>query len=304
MICAVIVTYNGERWIGAAIKDLSASASVGHIIVVDNGSTDETRKRIAESPKVCLIAKSRNTGFGRANNEGIREALQRGAEHILLLNQDACISPKNLSILEEALIRNSEYGIASPVHLNYDGTTIDPYFISYMSADPAMISDLYFQRSKTIYEVPFVNAAAWLVSRGVFEKAGGFDPLFFLYGEDTDYCRRIRRHGFKLGIVPATTANHAHMVQDQTKLSLKRRANWQYSGLICDLKLPGRKFTRNMAGVAAGCFRDGVQSFLVRDMKGCLAIMLAAGKCLPILAKIRRHYLQSQMQGPHWLDLA
>jgi GT2 family glycosyltransferase len=302
MICAVIVTYNGERWIEAAVKSLGASESVSHILVVDNCSSDSTRKKLADLPKTLLIAKSRNIGFGRANNEGIGEALRRGADSILLLNQDARISPDNLAILEDALIRNPEYGIVSPVHLSYNGTNIDPYFISYMATEPAIISDIYHRRTKTIYEVPFVNAAAWLVSRRVFEKAGGFDPLFFLYGEDSDYCRRIRHHGFKLGIVPSATVHHEHMVKDKTTLSLQNRINWQYSGLICNLKMPKRGFFRNFAGIISECTREGVQAILVRDMKGCIATMLAATKCFAKLATIRRHYVQSKMEGPHWLD--
>jgi GT2 family glycosyltransferase len=304
MIAAVIVTYNGEKWITAAVESLWAADSVEVVIVVDNCSSDRTRERIAGWPKTLLISKSSNIGFGRANNEGISEALRRGAEHILLLNQDAKLAPDCAAILSQVMKRNPEYGIVSPVHLTYDRANIDEYFIQYMTAAPAIISDIYFRRTKEIYEVPFVNAATWLVSRRVFERMGGFDPLFFLYAEDSDFCRRIRDCGFKVGIVPAATTFHWHMVREKSALSLRDRKNWEFSGLVYDLKRPDRGFLKNLAWVAFQRTGEVMHSILTCNIKGCMAAALAGMICFFKIATIRRHYLQSKTEGPHWLDIA
>ena len=59
-------------------------------------------------------------------------------------------------------------------------------------------------------KLPFINAAAWVLSRALVEKIGGFDPIFFMYGEDQDYCHRALFHGFKTGLAPKAIAYHWH----------------------------------------------------------------------------------------------
>ena len=59
-----------------------------------------------------------------------------------------------------------------------------------------------------VYEIKFVNAAAWLISRNCIETVGGFNPLFFLYGEDNDYLTRVKYHKFKVGVYPDANIYH------------------------------------------------------------------------------------------------
>jgi GT2 family glycosyltransferase len=303
MIVAVIVTYNGERWITGALESLGACDAVETIIVVDNGSTDSTRMKVADFPKALLIPNSINVGFGKANNEGIRKALRHGAAHVLLLNQDARVAPDAASLLLKAMAGHPEYGILSPVHMTYDGSAIDSRFLSYLSANPQIVSDIFLRKTEEVYEIPFVNAAAWLISRPTLEKAGGFDPLFFVYGEDHDYCRRTRYHGFKIGIVPSSLAYHFHRVADgESELDLPGLVNWQYSSLIYDLKRPERAFARNCAGLASRYIRESFQRILLRDFRGVAATQIASAKCIAKLPKIGQSYLKSKTQGSHWLD--
>src|SRR5690606_3487544 len=74
-----------------------------------------------------------------------------------------------------------------------------------------------------VYEIPFVNAAAWMLSRKCIENIGGFDPLFFHYGEDDNYCQRVLYHGFKIGVLPKVYVIHdrEERVKDEAKIFSK-----------------------------------------------------------------------------------
>lgn len=205
-VFAIIVTYNGMKWID---KCLNSIVNQCEVVVVDNNSSDATLKYIETNfPLVKVLSQTRNHGFGVANNIGINYALHNGADAVFLLNQDAFAQTDCVKKLIEAYHQNPSYGIISPIHLNGDGTAMDFTFqkVTYMSP---LISDLFLQNtSKTIYEINFINAAAWFVPKETLLKVGGFDPLFFLYGEDDNYCQRMLYHGFKIGIIPNATVYH------------------------------------------------------------------------------------------------
>ncbi len=209
---AVVVCYNGGPLLRNCLESLLRSTTPATVVVVDNGSTDGSVELIQrEFPAVRLVRSAENLGFGRANNDGIRLALHGGAEHVFLLNQDAWVEPDALTHLVALSRRHPELGIVSPVHLNADGSALDHGFANYLRADrcPGFISDLYVRRLRDHYPLPFVNAAAWLLPRHCLEKAGGFNPVFFMYGEDVDLCHRVRFHGFRIGVVPAAVIYHA-----------------------------------------------------------------------------------------------
>jgi GT2 family glycosyltransferase len=162
-------------------------------------------------PKVKLIELYENIGFGKANNMAIFAAYHNGAQHVLLLNQDASISCDNLVELVQIQKRYSGFFVLSPLHLGSPGL-LDYWFTKNISASDSMISILSdcFIRKKAqrIYEVSFVNAAIWLVSRKCIETIGLFNPIFMHYGEDINYTDRISSHGGKIGIVPNLLAKH------------------------------------------------------------------------------------------------
>ena len=198
----IVVTYNSLPWIETCLR----SCGDYKIVIVDNNSSDQTISHIqSHFPKVHLLPQSKNLGFGQANNLGISYALKQGAEYIFLLNQDAYLQEGCIDILIEVHKKNTSYGILSPIHLNGQGNRLDRNFSNYVNyaANPDFYSDFVLKKPlKEIYEVPFVNAAGWLLSRDILEKVGGFDPIFFHYGEDDNFCQRARFHGFKIGVVP------------------------------------------------------------------------------------------------------
>lgn len=204
----VIVTYNGMSWIDTCLK----SCSNHPVIIVDNASNDKTVSFIETNyPNVLLLKQSENLGFGQSNNIGISYALDHGAEHVFLLNQDAYLMDTVLEELISFQKQNPDYGILSPIHITGNQKKLDKNFSNFMLKEKTgqFYSDFVLGNPLApVYEVPFVNAAAWLVSKKCLVTVGGFDPLFFHYGEDDNYCQRAIYHGFKIGVLPQVFVIH------------------------------------------------------------------------------------------------
>lgn len=205
LIYTIIVTYNGIKWIEKCISSVSTESKV---IVVDNASIDGTLNLISSNfPDVVILAQDKNRGFGQANNIGISYALNHGARGVFLLNQDAWISAGTINQLDLLAQKNKDFGVLSPIHFNGTGSALDHSFQLLSSAE--LISDLVTRQYRhQIYEVSFINAAAWYIRRDVLLKIGGFDPIFFMYGEDVNYTQRLKYHGYKVGITPLSKIYH------------------------------------------------------------------------------------------------
>ncbi len=235
----LIVTYNAKPWIQKCLESALTLVKANFILVVDNHSTDDTVAWIQNNfPQINLISLTNNLGFGQANNIGMAKALELGADAVFLMNQDVYLTANTLEALWQQSKQHPEYGILSPMHFNGTGTALDANFSNYIipSKCPKLYSDaMVGNYQQSIYPLPFVNAAAWLVTKACLKKVGGFNPSFFHYGEDDNYCQRVIYHGFKIGVVPNTkvlhdreqTLNHSYF-KDRAIVE-KRKAILHYS---------------------------------------------------------------------------
>ncbi len=109
-------------------------------------------------------------------------------------------------------MKNSSFGILSPVHLNAAGTNFDLNFLKFLTESNikslAIKTILEKSNKKDLIKVNFMNAAAWLVSAECLRKTGGFDSIFFHYGEDRNYAQRAIFHGFKIGVSTGDIVYH------------------------------------------------------------------------------------------------
>lgn len=307
-IYAVVVTYNGVCWVERCLESLMLSEYPVDTIVVDNASTDETAQLISNFRDVIYLEQQKNLGFGKANNIGIREALQRRADFVFLLNQDACVTPNTIGRLIQVAQKNSKLGVLSPIHLNGDGSAIDAKFAQYIinRGAPNFLSDLYFGDVKDVYRPQFTNAAAWLLSRKCIEVVGGFDPLFFMYSEDNDFCNRVSYHGFQIGLVPSAVIHHDRCQNKDVLLLdwLNRGSERRVSGMIALLKRPSRRFSANFVHWCRKILLQSLECFTKFEFSRLGSIIIATAKVLARLPKIRKHHRMSRRPGAHWINHA
>ncbi|MEJ2557919.1 MAG: glycosyltransferase family 2 protein [Anaerolineae bacterium] len=168
------------------------------VVVVDNGSTDGSTQAIRESfPEVWVIETGANLGFTGGNNVGIRHALDREADYVLLLNHDTEVASDSLT----QLVRAAEAAI-DPQRGQAQMVGIDEPDSGRYGSTPR--------------EVDFVSGCALLVRSSVLEQVGLLDERFFAYYEEVEWCIRARRAGYHILSVPEAKVWH--------KISPGRRA--------------------------------------------------------------------------------
>jgi GT2 family glycosyltransferase len=215
-ILTIIVTFNAERWIEKCLNSLINSSIKPYIYIIDNNSTDNTLNIISnyKLDSIIVYKNNQNKGFGYANNIGIKYAVNNNMEYVFLLNQDAWISNDTLSILINKMDKYPNYGILAPIQYNAN-YILDKQFLIYIQK-PILIE-------QNIIQVKFVNAAAWLIKKECFSQVGYFSKIFFQYGEDVDYCNRVRFHCYKIGITKDTFFIHDRSVRISTRKQLGKQ---------------------------------------------------------------------------------
>lgn len=213
-LLVIVVSYNSMPWVERCYGSLRSSSIPCDVVVIDNGSTDGTVEFVQENfPEVRVIENENNLGFGKANNIGLQIAIDEGYEYTYLLNQDAWVLSDTFEKLISVSKQHPEYGVLSPVQMKADMLHFDDKFVTnvigcHQVSRPFFVEDLYMGRMASVYDVSFVMAAHWLITRKCLETVGGFSPSFPHYGEDDNYIQRVNYWGMKVGIVPAAKAVH------------------------------------------------------------------------------------------------
>ena len=217
-ILVITVTYNAMKWVDRCFGSLRNSRHPVDVFVVDNGSADGTAEHIRNHyPEVMLHCAGENYGFGKANNIGLEYALTNGYDYAYLLNQDAWVFPDTFDRLLEAHDAHPEYGILSPVQMTASMERPDPRF-----KVKCLDKELSAYESGRIYDVDFVMAAHWLVSRRCLLSTGGFSPAFRHYGEDDNFIHRALWKGYKIGFLAGTYAVHDREMRTVAKSAAMR----------------------------------------------------------------------------------
>jgi len=210
-LVAVVLSWNRRDDTLACLESLRGIETV----CVDNGSTDGSAEAVAESfPEVELIRHGENLGYAAGNNAGIRLALERGADWVWLVNNDAVVDAGAAAALEEAARVRPDAGVLAckvyfaepPDLLWYAGGRFN-LLLGYSGRQ-----DGYGQRDDgrfdALRDVERATGAAMAVSRAAIERAGLLDEDLFAYVEDVEWCLRIRRAGFAVVFVPGARVWH------------------------------------------------------------------------------------------------
>jgi GT2 family glycosyltransferase len=248
-VTILIVSYNSGAVLPACLRSLRRWTDPAHdeILIVDNGSSDSSVAAIQrEFPEARWILAKQNLGFGRANNVGAAEA--RG-KYLFMLNPDTeLLGPvtRQLADLLE-LDQNADIGCAGATIVNPSGTpdVAAGNFPSPLSLlkelFPARAFPYRLQTRRSeggLLEVDYVSGAGLFMRRALFVEAGGFDPDFFLYFEETELQYRLMRRGFRRVIFTEACLMHVGGTPDH-KADARKIALFESSRVLFHRKCFG-----------------------------------------------------------------
>jgi len=225
----VIVNYNTQELLKNCLKSVFKKIKniPLEVLVIDNASTDLSLDMVQkEFPEVKIITNRENVGFAKANNQAIKKAV---GKYILLLNPDTVILDEGLKELLKFMNEHPEAGACGPLILNSDGTIQRQCKRSFPNFWNSFTyySGLWklFPRSKwwrknfgryflldkpddKICEVDQLSGAAMIVRKSILEKVGLMNEDYIMYWDDTDWCFRIKKAGWKIYYVPLAKIIH------------------------------------------------------------------------------------------------
>ncbi len=221
----IIVNYNVKEFLQNLIHSIEKASTnlTKEIIIIDNASDDGSVEFIKEKfPQIKLIANQTNLGFGKANNIGLKQA---AGKYILLINPDTLVAEDTFEKMIQFFESNKNVGLAGCKILNPDGTlqlacrrSFPGPWTSFTKVTGlstlfpnskifARYNLTYLDENKS-YEVDAISGSFMMMRKEVYEKVGGFDEQFFMYGEDLDLCYRIQKAGNKVYYVHSTQIIH------------------------------------------------------------------------------------------------
>lgn len=238
MRVSVIVThYQTPQILEKCLSSLlAATRGLKAEILLSDSATSPTlaaaiKKRF---PSVILLTHQTNVGYGRLVNDGLARAT---GEFLVILNADIIVPEAALKTWLLFMAKHSEIGVAGPKLVNLDGSVQHSCFRFYT---PLTILARRTAFGKTAYgrrllarflmydyerrvprEVDWLMGSALGISRAAYEKVGGFDPRFFMYFEDVDWCRRCWLAGYRVVFNPHVELTHYHMKASDSRGGFK-----------------------------------------------------------------------------------
>lgn len=245
-LSVIIVSFNTKELVEQCLNSVFkfTKGIKFEVIVVDNASTDGSIELVKKKfPQVKLILNDLNLGFSKANNRGIKKAK---GKFIFLLNSDTYLLENSFYKLLNNVRSRSMLGVIAPQLLNVDRSFQQSagyfphlpqifYWMSFLDDLPGgahlkpyhIDHDSFYREG---HEVDWVTGAALLISKKAINSAGLLDQRIFMYGEDVEWCFRIKKAGFKIYFSPITQIVHIGRGSDQ-KIPMRALIG-EYKGLI------------------------------------------------------------------------
>ncbi len=232
-VSIIILTWNAYKMTSQQLVDVARLDTNGmnvETIIVDNGSTDDTISKLTEyklpNMGYKFIETGKNLGFAGGNNVGMKDAIKRGADYIILMNNDLILSKDILTKMVSLAESDNSIGTIAPkmyfakgyeFHKDrytksesgnviwYAGGIIDRDNVYSVHRGVDEVDQGQYNK---IEDTDFTNGACVLITKEVIKKIGYMNESYFLYWEDADYSERIKRAGFRVVYTPETKLWH------------------------------------------------------------------------------------------------
>lgn len=232
-VSIIILTTNALSMTKEQLKDiekLDVKDVDCECLVVDNGSHDGSQEELPKlklpNMKYKFIESGANLGFAGGNNVGIKDAINRGYDYVILMNNDLILPRDIVTKLVDFMEKNPDVGVASPkmyfakgyeFHKDrykesekgnviwYAGGIIDRENVYSLHRGVDEVDKGQFDE---IEDTDFANGATVIIRREVIKKVGYLDSSFFLYWEDADFSEKVKRFGFRVVYYPKTCMWH------------------------------------------------------------------------------------------------
>jgi len=226
-VAVIILNWNGQADTRACLQSLAESDyRAYHVIVVDNGSNDDSVPALRRDfPGATVLANGDNLGFAEGSNVGLAYALRRGAEYVLLLNNDTVVDPRMLSEFVAASQAHPEAGAlgakiyyhSDPQRLWYAGARWVTEEADFAHIGGGVVDD--GQRWETIQETAYACGCALFTRADRLRQVGLLNPAYFATWEEADWCYQARRLGHTSLLAPQAKVWH--------KVSASFSGGWQ-----------------------------------------------------------------------------
>lgn len=200
------------------------------IVLVDNGSADNSlslfKKHFSSNKSVTLVSNDKNLGYVQGNNIGLKTALLGQPDYVVILNNDTQVDPLFLKpLLDFSRLKRDQYLLGPKIYFapgyeyqkNYPKNDIGKIIWSLggvVDWQNLYGSNLHIdqvdhgQFAKPLTKIDFISGCCLFIPAPILSRLSSFDPKYFLYLEDADYCMQVRKLGFKLAVVPQSVIWH------------------------------------------------------------------------------------------------
>jgi hypothetical protein len=238
LVYTVLVNWNGKDVTRECIRSLNA-VMYGNmrIVLVDNASSDGSVQSIREEfPDVSVLEMQQNLRFAGGTNAGLRFAMERGAELLLLLNNDTIVGPGFLSAMVDRLLSDDGIGIVSPKIYYHD----DPQRIWFAGGNISLwtgtmshtgIREIDRGQYDNPVDIEYASGCCLLTRTSVAKRVGLLDESYHIYTEDADWSMRTRRAGYRIVYEPRAKVWHKLSVTSGGHLSWYKMKNKFISNL-------------------------------------------------------------------------
>lgn len=224
MTSLVILNYNDpERTLSLAKKAASYGA-LDHVILVDNGSTDDSVSLLSKEAgdKIRFIPREENGGYAKGNNTGVLYAIKElKSDIVFIANPDVSFTEETVEAMKKALKDNPEYGLIAPLvnqgynawHLpGFTGILVSLFLFAFTFEKifERKRIEIEGRSGKEVVPTGVAEGSFFAISAEAYKAARGFDERTFLYAEEIILSYRLKKKGYLTGIMPGERYDHLH----------------------------------------------------------------------------------------------